>query len=176
MTTLGAMLSEWREIEEEIDLADGEVTEGLEQRLTALDLSLPEKVDAYGFVIDKFAAEAEFFKNKAKEFSDKARSYESTGARIKQRLKELIIISGKTTLEGNHTKFRISECSPTMDIYDRSILPEQFTYVVTSVEINKTLLKDTLKTRTDIPGARLIGGTALRQTLIAKLNKGASNE
>lgn len=167
--TLALMLSEWRQVLSEIDASQGELSPGIEARMMALDISVPEKVDAWGFVIDRMVAEEAFWRERAQEAEDMARKYASHREYMKKHLKRVMSENEMRELKGTQTRFVLSRTKPALAIYDKSIVPATFTKEVISIELDKEAISIALESGIEVPGCQLLGGASLRKYTNSKL-------
>jgi vacuolar-type H+-ATPase subunit I/STV1 len=162
----GQALALQRQIEESAALLDDletlpDAVEALEALLNAEHSTLEAlatKADAYCWVIDQFRAQAEARNEHAQRLKDLARKDE-----IKANMLQDIIIACLRKVSPDATEWRLpghrlaSRRSTVVQVDARpEDLPEQFRRVKTTVEPDKTAIKEALKAGQLIPGAELI--------------------
>lgn len=164
MITLQSMLAESNSIESSLEASEGEITPELEARLATLDSELPEKVDIYGFIMDRIEMEAAFWKEKASEADALCKRHTKLLAAFRERLKHMMITNEKETLQGNQTKFKISPCKPSLVVTNEETIPTNYFDEKVMLKLNNAKLKADLESGIKIDGADLIGGVSLRKT------------
>ncbi len=87
----------------------GEISEELEVMLRSQDSALASKIDSYHIVMERLEAEEEALRKRAQLLTECARKCANTVERMKEHLKYNMITFDKKTLEGNDSKFTISE-------------------------------------------------------------------
>jgi len=170
------MMSEWHQVALAIEEAGGDLSPELEKRMVALEIDVPEKIDAWGFVMERMAKEADFFRIKAAEFTKMAKKFEDHCDYMSLRLKALMAENEIAELLGNETKFRLTPIEKRVEIFDETVLPIKYFDEKVVFTANKARIREDLSAGKEIDGARLEGGAKLQKTVyVKKLNKGAKD-
>ncbi len=91
MKTLTHITQDLVRIQDDLALSEGEINEKLELELKSLETELTTKTDHYAYRIEKLEAMALFWRDKAKEASDVARSIEDHITNMKDRIKSTMV-------------------------------------------------------------------------------------
>lgn len=169
MSTLKLLLAEWREILAAVDESQGEISPEIESRMAIIEQNIPEKIDAYCYVMDKLEAESKFWKEKSEEAESISRKFASQGEYMKKRIKGYMAEHNLKELVGNESKFTLSKAVSSVTIYDSTHIPDQFIREVVTYVPDKKHLKEALEEGLEIAGCRLDGGAALRRMPNKKL-------
>jgi len=154
----------------------GEITPEIENMLNSIipvDISkspgelkilLASKVDAYHYIIDKMLMAAQMLKDQANARVAVSSSclalVESLKARIKQAMEKL----ETTELSGYETRFKLSATKKALEINETE-LPTAWLMEIVTYKPDKEKIKAALEAGQEIPGCKLVGGTALRKYL-----------
>jgi hypothetical protein len=80
---------------------------------------------------------------------------------LKNYIKENMEVCGITNIECPHFKLSIQKTPAVVNVMDEDAIPAQFKEEVTSWKIDKTAIKDAIKSGSIVPGTELISGTRL---------------
>ena len=137
-----------------IDPETGEIAEEYIEQLETLELERSEKIENIGCYIKNLASDAEALKAEAKVMTERAKRAERLADSLKRYL--------TAALDGE--KFNSTRCaiswrrSVSVEIDEAEIpeLPEQYIRTKTTIEPDKTAIKDALKAGEIIEGCRLV--------------------
>lgn len=137
-----------------LDPETGELDETLLAAFEALQMERDTKIENIGCWIKNLAADAEALKAEAKTMTERAKSAEKKADSLKRYL----------TAALNGEKFTSTRCaiswrrSVSVEIDEAEIpeLPEQYIRTKTTIEPDKTAIKDALKAGEIIEGCRLV--------------------
>lgn len=146
-----ALIEAW---ESAIDPETGELNETLLAAFEALQMERDTKIENIGCWIKNLTADAEALKAEAKAMTERAKAAEKKADSLKRYL--------TAALAGE--KFQSTRCaiswrrSVSVEIDDAEIpeLPEQYIRTKTTIEPDKTAIKDALKAGEVIEGCRLV--------------------
>lgn len=163
--TLKNLMSEWREVMAAIDDSQGELTPEIEQRLALLDVSIPEKIDAWGYVMERMKSEHEFWKDRRKQDHEIELKYERHLEFATVRLKGIMFEMGVTEMRGHDVKFQAVNSRAKLTIQDEGLIPAKYLTERLVYDIDKDTLRADIEAGIQIEGVRLEKVTALRRTV-----------
>lgn len=143
--------------------ANGEITEEIEQLLAIKDVQLPQKVDSYSLITDRFEKIEEYYKIKAAEFMAISKAASKVQDRLKEGLKLAMKDMGITELNGIDYRFKLSASNPKVVIDDESQIEDAYCAFVKKPE-SKRIAED-LKLGLPVKGAHLEPSYSLRKYL-----------
>lgn len=148
-------LIERLEIAFDDDAADLVNHEPLLDWLNEIDNQAKEKIDAYAWVVKRLESEIEQAKLIRDEFAAKARTRENRVELLKSMLKQHLIATGQTKVEGKNFKIALQKNGGSLpvEIFDETIIPQHL-LVVTSTP-NKTAIRESIESGIEVPGAML---------------------
>lgn len=153
--SLSLIVSQVAELENQLIESGGVLTEDIEKALAIVDTHLPEKIDSYAAVIERFDLVEQFYKDKAAFYLGLAKSASSVTERCKDNLKFAMKELGVTELAGNEIKYTLSKNGPKAIVDDSSKIDQIYKVTETVVKIdNKRILED-LKVGVPVEGAHL---------------------
>lgn len=150
------------EVFEMIALSGGEITEDIENRLAAMAVALPAKVDAYYLFQQNLSARLETITKQITELTALKKSLSDVASRADNYLMFELKNRDMTEIKGNNHRFKITTCPKRTVVVDASQIPAKFKTVVTTENINKVAIKDAILSGETVPGAELEGGETLR--------------
>lgn len=159
--SLAALFSEANEIGMKLIENEGEITPELEERLNQIQIDLPEKVDAYIFIMDALEAQESLYKKKADFFSTLARAHGNTREKIKGRVKYLMQESKRDEICGNDYRFKLSPSKPALKI-NPDLIPAKFTREQVEIVIDKPAIEKAIVAGEEVPGAHFETSVSLR--------------
>lgn len=160
--------SEVNQLEQMLIEGGGEITETIESMLAIRDISLPEKVDSYSFVLQRLESNAQFYKERAAMFQNAAKTIENAQKSLKDRLKIAMHELQVTELAGNEVKYKLTASKPKLVIEDVEMIPLKYKREVISTEIDKEKIEQDLRENIEVIGAKLEPVFALRQSVNTK--------
>ncbi len=166
MPTLKTLLDQKQEIENQLVLAYGEISEEQEKALTEVNLSLPEKVDKYIGLIDRLEHDAEYFKNKAEKYSTAAKQITRLKEKLLSNVRENMITNGLTELRGNDELFKLAKNKGSLVIESETAIPRMYYHQEVIQKLDRAKLKTDVQSGTILPGVRI------EPTLTRSINKG----
>lgn len=161
MKSLALIVSETAILEQKLVESGGEITPEIESYLQIKDIELPEKVDSYSIVMDRFDALEKFYKERADFFSQIAKRCKGVRERLKDNLKREMRNLNMTEIKGNEMRFVLSKTKPALVLEDETLIPRDYIKQVYVESIDKDRLKEDLAFG-PIPGAHLEESYSLR--------------
>jgi len=140
---------------------DGDV-EAFLSLMKELEGTFDQKAENYCKLIRNLEADAEAYKVEKDRLAKKQKSIENRVGEIKKYLQyeaSKIIETGTSRKVGLFT-LAIRNNPEKLEVIDEAYIPDIFKKVYT--ELDKEMIKESLKIGTDVPGARLVSGTSLR--------------
>lgn len=144
---------EIRAIYEEIEMADGELTDEVAAKLEIAQGELTAKAENYCKLIRNVAAEAEALKNEADRLTKRRRSLENLQTRLKEALRCAMIVSDTQNMDAGLFKLSLRK-SEAVDITDEAAVPD--TFCTFERKVSKSAIKDFIKQGGEVKGAQLI--------------------
>lgn len=125
-----------------------------EENLSSLEMARNEKLEAVALYIKSLEAEAEAMKAEAKKLADRREAKERKAERLRSYISNSMQALGDTKLETAKValSFRKSE---SVDVYEPSLLPAEYTKSKTTVTPDKTAIKAAIKAGQEVAGATL---------------------
>ena len=154
----------------------GEITPEIENMLsTIIDFAcngtpeeikarLASKIDAYHYFIEKMTASSEVLKAQADARYAVATSCSRLVKGLQERLKAAMEKLETTELSGYETRFKLSPTKKSLEINETE-LPTAWLMEVVTYKPDKEKIRAMLESGGEIPGCKLVGGTALRKYL-----------
>lgn len=139
-------------IEEGADLTD---------TLESIEMVIEDKLEGYGKVIRNLEGDIASYKAEEKRLADRRKTIENGLKRIKDSAYENLKNTGKKSVDAGTFKFSIAKNPAAVQVVDESLIPKDF-FVTPSPQLDKTALKEALKTGVEVTGASLVQGESLR--------------
>lgn len=149
-------------IEDQLILSEGLINPELEKMLTELESSLTTKTDAYGYIIRKLEAEADFYNHRATKLAEMASHLTSTATRLKDRAKEAMKRMNVSKLEGEEVKFSLSRGAGKVVIDELDKLPSNLVKTNIDIKPDKEKIGQLLRDGSRVTGAHLEESWTLR--------------
>lgn len=142
----------------ETAIIDGQQPEAL---ITHEELSLQakDKIDAYGFVMERLDALATSYKQRAGNLSKIAKRLEDSQEQLRTQLLDAMQILGVDEIEGNERRFRMQASKPKVELTEPDRVPEKFW----KTEIVKWLDKDAVLKHGNVPGCEIVQNKHIRE-------------
>ncbi len=150
----------YRDFMELVERREGEISEAQDSDLATLETALISKADSCAFVLDKLAAEADFYKAQSDRLLAYAKTCKNAHERLKVRILEAVKVSPDRTIQGETIAFGVKLNPPALVIAEGAEVPEKFKVV--EVVIDKASLKDAVKNGLEVPGVSLVQGESLQ--------------
>lgn len=150
--TLKEMMDQTAELEQQLEESGGELTPELEETLDNLANDLNNKVDAYGYLLNRMKSKAEAIKGLVKEMQAKQKAAENNYNRLKDSLAYTMALYGHPKLEGG--VYTISTRTTNSVDVDEETLLKPYTDTIAAIDeqlpkyikmkpsISKTALKE----------------------------------
>jgi hypothetical protein len=165
MSNLNELIDLSRNIEQQLIESGGLITVEIENLISALDISLPAKIDAYAFTIDRMELSIGWLKEKADEYARIKKGAELALSNIRQRLKDLMVHHELTELIGERERFKLSPSNPKLVIRDENQVPANFLIEETRIYPDNEAIKKALKNGETVPGCELEKSYALTKRI-----------
>lgn len=141
--------------------SNGQLTPELEEQLSKLEIALPAKVDSYAYLIDRFEAEAEFWKARAENNALVMKACLAAQKRLKDNLKFAMQEQKAGEIKGNEVRFKLQNSKPSL-VIDETIIDPAYTYQHVETRIDKKKIEEDLKIGVPVKGATLEPSFSLR--------------
>lgn len=159
--TLMVLVNEAMNLEKMMIESGGEITPEIEAALAVKEVSLPEKVDGYSYILDRMSDMEEHFKARAEFFKEAAKHCKAAHERLTYNIKYAMQEMGTNELQGHDVRFKLAPTQGTLAIQDEEMVPVEFKKEIITTEIDKKALKEAL-VKGEVPGATLTPGFSLR--------------
>lgn len=171
--SLAEMISQAVSLESQIVVAAeqnaGEIDAVLDGLLAELTTAIETKVDRYKFVMERLEIGAETMANEADKFYAASAALQNAAKRLKERLKETMVVTGQKELLGQLWKFTLSQNPDRLEVNMKDFLSwpsaREYSTPVEMLQPNKDMIRDALQAGAEIPGCRLVPSTTLRQLI-----------
>lgn len=163
MKTLIDLAKQASEIENMLVESCGVITPEIEAMLSVKEAQLPEKVDAYSYVIDRLDALEEFYLKKADEIYAIAKSMNQARSRCRDNIKRAMIESNTDELLGNDYRFKLQNGKQAVVFNNEELIPDAYKNEKILKVVDKERIAEDLKMGIPVPGCHLSDGRSLRQ-------------
>lgn len=148
--------------------SEGEISPDIERQVEITEDMLSLKIDKYDFLMKKLESEEAHWKERADAYAKVARTCNNVRAKMKDRIKEVMISLGKKEIIGETTTFKLTNSNPKLIINEKE-LPSDYVVETVIIEPNKDKIKDALKNGKSVTGAYLEEVLALRTSVSRKV-------
>ncbi len=142
-------------------LTDPEMDLAVNDTLEALGGELEDKAINVAKFFRNMEATADAIKIAEADMAKRRKALENRVQWLKNYIKENMEICGISNIECPHFKLSIQKKPVAVNILDENAIPAQFKEAVVSWKIDKTAIKDAIKSGSVVPGTELISGTRL---------------
>jgi hypothetical protein len=153
--SLSQIVSQVGDIETQLIESGGVITEAIEGALAVYDTHLPDKIDSYASIIERFDLVEQFYKDKAAFYMGLSKSAASVTERCKENLKSAMKHLCVTELVGNDVKYKLSPTNPSAIIDSEEALDSSYKITETIVKIDKKKILEDMKLGVPVVGARM---------------------
>lgn len=157
MSNLYTLTNSFMQIQTMIE--DGQ--DGLNDTLESIDAAIEEKLENIGKVIRNLDGEVSALKSEEKRLADKRKSIENNIKRLKDYAEDNLTVTGKDKLKVGLFTFAMQKNPPSVQINDESLIPKRY-YVPVDPRLDKSSIKDLLRSGESVPGVELVRGKSLR--------------
>lgn len=161
MSSLYELTGQLLELEEMIDTGEYD-DDVLLDTWESIDAVFEDKADGYAKVIANMSATADAIRAEEKRLADRRRTIENGIKRLKENLQHAMIEADKRKFKTQLFSFGIQPNPPKVVIDDELEIPEQYLVIRKELVLDKTALKDDLKSGKQVRGAHLEQGESLR--------------
>lgn len=146
-----------------IEDSGGELTPEIEQALAENMRDIETKVDHYAHVFDRIPGILEYWRKQREDADRVIQGLKNLESKLNSRIKEAMTQLGRTTLEGETTKFTLSKAKAALLLVESEV-PQNYFTVETVIAADKERIRADLTSGIDVPGASLVPSYALRKT------------
>lgn len=144
----------------ETAIIDGQQPEALVS-IEELSLQATDKIDAYGFVLERLETLAASYKERADKMLQIAKNMESTRQNLKIQLQDAMEVLGVDEIQGNERRFKLQKSKPAVVLVEPELVPDKFW----KTEIVKSLDKDAVLKAGQVPGCEVKQSFHVREYL-----------
>ena len=141
----------------------GEVTPEIADMLAIKEVNLPDKVDSYAAVIERFGMLEEYYKEKAANILKIAKSASAIVERCKANLEYAMQELKLDEISGNESRFKLVHSNPSVIIADETKVEDIYKTTETTVKINKKSILEDLKMGLEVAGCKMQENVSLRK-------------
>lgn len=157
---------------DEIILMEGEVTDEMQDQLLKTQCQIGNAVDQTKFLLDQLDCHETYWRSRSNEAAIRARRLSALQEKIKDRIKFTMQKEDKKVIEGNVSKFLLTNGRHSLHIPDQDKVSKEYKKEVTTWEVDKEAIRKALEEGTSVRGASLEPVFALRISDIAPKLKG----
>ena|SRR3990167_1156963 len=162
--TLADIATEAMAIEMALMNQESDFSMEVEAYIIAVEANLATKVDHYKFAMDRFQGSAKLLKERAEEFTRAAKALENISQRLKDRIKEVMLMLDRDEIHGRNYRFKLSPMPDKIVIHEARLSPA-YTRQVLTTEPDKEMIKSLIKRGEKIAGVTTEPVHALRITV-----------
>lgn len=146
---------EYRNIVDEIVENGGEVTESLEQALSTTKQELEVAASQFSLLTREMDNQALSIQAEIERLQDYKKHIEGTSAKIKEQIKNAMLAAEIQKIKGELVSISFRKSEATV-IDDETLIPLIYKDQKTVYNINKTDIKNAIKSGVNVPGARIV--------------------
>jgi|SRR5665647_324994 len=144
-------------------IESGEMTEEeLQDTLDSIDDAIEVKADGYARIIKMLDGNINTLKTEIERLNSRKNGLEMNADKLKETLKQAMIETGKEKIKTDLFSISVANNPPAVKVTNEALIPKEYFVVKTTESLNKTLLKDILKSGQTVEGAELTQGKGLR--------------
>ena len=136
-------------------------SEVMQDTLDSIEDAIENKAENIAKLIRNLESDVAAYKEEEDRLKTKRQATENKVKWLKTYLEDNMKLTGKTKFKSGMFKFSIQKNPASVNILDERIIPEEF-LIPQLPKIDKTALKDVLKTGVEVPGAELKQTEGLR--------------
>lgn len=159
--SLKDIVNEASQIEQMLIESCGEITPEIGAALSVISEQLPQKIDHYHFILERFESLEKHYKSRAEFFKQIAAQCKNAQDRLKENIKFAMHEMGVDEIHGQDMRFKMAPTQGTLIIEEEEMVPVEFKAEIITTEIDKKALKEALLVG-EVPGAKLVPGFSLR--------------
>lgn len=175
MNSLVKIVNEVALIEQKLIESEGQVTPEIEALLLVNAELLPDKIDSYSHIMERFEAISDYYENRSLFFAKAASRCEQAKERLKENIKLAMKTLNVDELSGQDVRFKLQPVKSRVVIEDDSLIPKDYKKEVIKYEIKKERLRGDLEIG-PVPGAKLEKSYSLKTYAATPAKKGKKNE
>lgn len=145
MSTLKDLLDQRMSLDDQIEAAYGELTPEMEEEITKIEITLPEKIDRYCGLIDRLSQDLILFEDKAQKYFSRATAIKNLKTKLNDNIKHQMIARNIIKLEGFNEVFTITKGKPTVVIEQAAILPRAYIETTITEKPKKNDLREAME-------------------------------
>jgi len=172
---LAVLINETNLLEQMLVESQGTITPEIEKYLAVKESQLPEKVDGYSLVMDRFEHLEAYYKQRADFFSQVADQCKAVRERLKENIKYAMKDLGTDEVAGFDVRFKLQKVKPKLVVDDEAKIPKEYYKTVITESLDKEKLKEDLAIG-KIEGAHLEESFSLKTYANVPKKKEKKNE
>ena len=151
MSTLIELAQLSNRITEKLLESNGEINDDISDMIDMRDVSVPQKIDSYSYIIDKLKYDIERFKEISQRYDLAARSLKKLDEKLKNNIKIYMQTQNINEVKGHEARFKLAKAKRKLIIDDR-ILPDIYKNEITTITIDKNKIHEELNLGGTIDG------------------------
>lgn len=136
--------------------------EELADTIESIDDAIEDKAINYVKIIKMLEGNASVLKTEIERLNNRKNGLETNVDKLKENLKQAMIETGKEKIKTDLFNITVATNPPAVKVLDEALIPKKYYVVKTTETLNKTLLKDILKSGQVVAGVELSQGKGLR--------------
>jgi len=136
--------------------------ENLEDTLESINDTIEVKAENYAKIIRNLEGNVNMLKAEVERLNSRKKSIEGNVDRLKENLKMAMIVTGKEKIKTGLFNITVANNPPAVRVYDEELIPEKYFNIETIKKLDKTAIKDVIKSGGVVAGADLTVGKGLR--------------
>ena len=165
MSSLFNITQERKFLIQMLESADGEVSEELVEALAINRDDFHDKIEGYGIIMRKLETDEIAIDSEISRLTALKKSKVNAYARLEQTLLEALQLYGQQDAKGVYRaeagtfRFSTARSPKSVDIFDESLVPNEFKVEKVTVSVSKTTIKNALDLGQEVPGAAFKEGS-----------------
>lgn len=143
-------------------IEDGADAEVFAEALNSINGELTEKLENYAAVIKNIESDIAGLKSEEQRLAERCKSMESNVKRMKESMRDAMVVAGQTKIKGQKFNFNIQKNRPSLYVLDENLIPRQYVEVVHELKIDKKAILSDLKNGVAIDGVEIQQGESIR--------------
>lgn len=131
------------------------------EALMSVDGELSEKLEQYAMVIKNIESDIEGLDAEIERLKDRSQSMKNKIKRMKENMHNAMEVADTEKVKGVKFNFNLQNTKASVVILDENLVPQKFTEVKTSLQINKKDILEAVKNGEEVNGVELKRGKAL---------------
>jgi hypothetical protein len=148
-----------------LEESDGEVSDDLAEAMAINRDTFLDKAESYGYIMRKLETDELSIDSEISRLTALKKSKSSSYARLESSLLDALQLYGQQDAKGifraeaGTFRFSTARSPKSVDVFDESLVPEEFKVAKTVISVSKTTIKNALDLGQEVPGASFKEGS-----------------